>query len=75
MNAFSQKLNAKKPKNTIFQNIGVSVASEDSANSEDKENEEVRRHLEKMGKELRLENEMQVAGPPNRRLSTKDRRL
>ena len=50
----------QKQKRTIFQNIGVTNLEEDSEISKSKDNEEVRKHLEKIGKELKLENEMQV---------------
>lgn len=47
-----------KPK-TIFQNLGVNHIEEDSEEVTN-ENEEVRKHLEKMSKKLTLENEMEV---------------
>jgi hypothetical protein len=62
---------SKTQKNTIFQKIGISPAQEDSDESVNKDNEEVKKHLEKMNKELKLENEMEVI---INRLITKDKR-
>lgn len=60
MNQTSQNRRSYKTKTTIFQNIGVNFVSENSEESQRSDNEEVRKHLEKMSKEMKLENEMQV---------------
>ena len=63
MSSLGFKKQNNLPKNTIFQNIGinrVNDSSEDSESTPHNDNEEVKRHLEKMSKELKLENEMEV---------------
>ena len=59
MKVISEPNTVGNQKKTIFQNIGVHHIEEESL-TESTENEEVRKHLEKMGKELKLENEMEV---------------
>lgn len=48
-----------KPK-TIFQNLGVNHIEEESDEEPEKNNEEVRKHLEKMSRKMNLKNEMEV---------------
>ena len=63
MSSLGFKKQNNLPKNTIFQNIGinrVNDSSEDSESTPHNDNEEVKLHLEKMSKELKLENEMEV---------------